>query len=190
MAETKKNSVWADRFLFGAIVQGTVSFVVMGYLLYLSATIPAGEPSPARVVAGGSAGMWMVTGLIGYALVGVLGIAVSALFYHYLEVVKGAPYTGWRNLCAWAHLVVGGGAASIGALWAAFAGLEGGMAQLRGEGAIVHSQILGPIVEPLGALFALALAGFFAGGVGFVTAWFNVWRKERAGGGEEPAAPA
>jgi hypothetical protein len=99
VTERKDRSVWADRFLLGAIVQGTVSFGVMGYLLYLTYTAGEGSASPARVVAGGGAGMWMVTGLIGYALVGVLGIAVSALFYQYLEVTMGAKYTGWRNLC-------------------------------------------------------------------------------------------
>lgn len=189
MAVTKNRSVWADRFLFGAIVQGTVAFVVMGYLLYLNWIAPSGEPTPARVVANGSAGQWFITGLIGYALVGVLGIAVSALFYHYIEVTKGAPYKGWRNYAAWAHLVVGGGFASVAALWAAYGGLEGGLAQLRGEGSIVHSQILGPIAEPLGYLMAISLFGFFAGGVGYVTAWFNVWREERAETrAESPAA--
>lgn len=191
MAETRNRSVWADRFLFGAIVQGTVSFVVMGYLLYLTYITPEGDPSPARVVAGGGAGMWMVAGLIGYALVGVLGIAVSALFYQYLEVTMGAKYAGWRNLCGWAHLVVGGGAASAAALWASFSGLEAGLASIRAgggaEGGAAAHAVLGPIAEPLGYLMAVALLGFFIGGVGFVTAWFDAWRKERAGA--TPAAP-
>jgi hypothetical protein len=164
----------------------------MGYLLYLTYTAGEGDASPARVVAGGGAGMWMVSGLIGYALVGVLGIAVSALFYQYLEVTMGAKYTGWRNLCGWAHLIVGGGAASVAALWAAFSGLEAGLASIRagggGAGSGAAHAILGPIAEPLGYIMAVALLGFFLGGVGYTTAWFDVWRKERAAGKAAPAA--
>ena len=37
---------------------------------------------------------------------------------------------------------------------------------------------------------AVALLGFFIGGVGYVSAWFDVWRKERAERKAAPAAPA
>ncbi len=184
MAQSK----WASRFLAAAMVQGTVAFVIMSVLLYLGLF---GTPAASRVVAAGGAGSWMVVGLIGYALVGVLGIAVSALFYHHLEVTLNAPYVGWRNYAAWAHLLLGGICASAAALLAAWGGYQsgasllppsvGGQCDPANAGACftyVHENILGPLVLPLAGLMGLALLGFFVGGVGYVTAWWAAIRKK------------
>jgi hypothetical protein len=175
--------VWANRFLAGAIVQGTVAFAGMGLLLYMALFT---QPGPARVVASGGAGTWFTVGVIGYGLVGVVGIGLSALFYQYLEVTLGAKYVGWRNLCAWAHLVVGGGASSIGCALAAWGGLQAGIETLPasvgggGQTAAAAHEILGPLVVPLAGLMFAGLMGFFAGGVGYVTAWWDVLKRERA----------
>ncbi len=174
-------SKWAERFLAASIVQGAAAFVLMTVLLYLALF---GVPAASRIVAAGGAGTWLVVGVIGYALVGVLGIAVSALFYEYLEGTLGAPYAGWRNVAAWMHLVLGGAAASAAALVTAYGGYAGGAAllptSLGGGGqtaAWVHENILSPLVIPIAALIALALLGFFIGGVGYATAWMSARKK-------------
>jgi len=174
-------SKWAGRFLAASIVQGGFAFALMAYLLYLGVF---GVPAASRIIAAGGAGTWFFVGLIGYALVGVLGIAVSALFYQYLEVTLGKPYKGWRNAAAWVHLVVGGVAGSAAALLTAWGGYSGGAALLPttlGGGGLtapdVHTSILGPLVVPIAALMAVTLLAFFIGGVGYVTAW---WAARRA----------
>ena len=177
-----QRSIWADRFLGACFLQGLVSFVGMGYLLYLSV---ATTPGPARVVAGGGAGTWFTVGCIGFALIGVLGSGLSSLFYYYIEVIKRAPYTGWRNLFAWGHLVAGVGVSSLGSLLAAWGGLEAGIAALpasAGGGgkdfSYIHENILGPLVIPLAIMMGIGLAGFFAGGVAYGTAWWAAVKKE------------
>lgn len=177
-----ERSVWADRFLAACFLQGAVAFAGMGYLLFLAVTT---TPGPARVVAGGGGGTWFTVGVIGYALIGLLGIGLSALFYHYLEVTLGARCTGWRNWCAWAHLIAGGGASSVGSLIAAWGGLQAGIAALPtsvGGGGqsftYIHANILGPLVLPLAILMFVGLMGFFAGGVGYVSSWWSIAKKE------------
>lgn len=205
MAEQSK---WAGRFVAAAIVQGAVAFAILSLLVGMSALQM--NPSPGRIVAGGdscsvavtvnnttfagtgtatcsSAGMWFVVGMIGYGLVGVMGIAVSALFYQYLESTLGAPYTGWRNITAWIHLLLGGVGASAGCLLMAYGGYMGGAALLPvSSGGLgkntfyVHTNILGPLSPYITGLLGLALLGFFIGGAGYVTAWWAVRRKKAA----------
>lgn len=198
-------SKWAGRFVSAAIIQGGIAFVVMALLLVLS--IPGvANPAPGRIVAGGdfcsvkvtllnttqgailtgtatcsNASNWFIVGMIGYALVGVLGIAVSALFYQYLESTLGSPYSGWRNITAWVHLVLGGGGSSAAALLAAYGGYLGGAALLTGQNpGYVHTNILNPLSLPITVLMALGLFGFFLGGLGYVTAWWAVRKKGKA----------
>ena len=177
-----ERSIWADRFLAACLIEGAVAFAGMGYLLFLSV---ATTPGPARVVAGGGGGTWFTVGLIGFALICVLGCGLSALFYHYIEVTKGLPYSGWRNLFAWGHLIAGVGVSSAGSLLAAWGGLNAGIAALpvsSGGGgrdfAYVHVNILGPLVLPLAIIMGIGLAGFLAGGVAYFTAWWGAVKKE------------
>ena len=195
-------SRWAGRFIGAAIIQGAIAFAILGVLIGISALQM--NPSPGRIVAGGdtcsvtitnqtagtgaatcsSAGMWFVVGMIGYGLVGVLGVAMSALFYQHLEVTLGAVYTGWRNFVAWLHLVLGGVGASAGTLLMAYGGYMGGAALLPvssgglGKNAFyVHTNILNPLAPYITALLGIALLGFFLGGVGYVTAWWSARKK-------------
>ena len=178
----EKRSIWADRFLAACFLQGLASFAGMAYLLFLSVFT---TPGPARVVAGGGGGTWFVMGALGFALIGVLGSGLSALFYYYLEGVKGGTFTGFRALCAWGHLVAGVGVSSIGCLLAAWGGLQAGIAALpasAGGGGqnftYIHENILGPLVVPLAVIMGIGLAGFFGGGLGYFLAWREALAKE------------
>ena len=208
-----EQSTWAGRFVAAAIIQGAIAFVIMSFLVAISVLGALGVaglgPSPGKIVAGGdscsvritnstagtgtatcsNASNWFIVGMIGYALVGVLGIAVSALFYQYLESTLGAPYSGWRNITAWLHLLVGGGGSSAAALLAAYGGYLGGAALLPvGSGGLgqnpgyVHTNILNLLSLPITVLMALGLLGFFLGGVGYVTAWWSLRKKAKASG--------
>jgi len=218
-------SKWAGRFVAAAIIQGAIAFVIMSILVGISVLGALGVgglgPSPGKIVAGGdsctvrttltnnttgavlsgtgscsNASTWFIVGMIGYALVGVLGIAVSALFYQYLESTLGAPYSGWRNITAWVHLAVGGGGSSAAALLAAYGGYLGGAALLPvssgglGQNAgYVHANILNPLSLPITILMALGLLGFFLGGTGYVTAWWSLRKRNRRPEGDKSAEP-
>jgi len=173
-----REAKWAGRFIAGAIVNGAFGFGVMAVLLYLAVL---GRPAASRIVASGGAGTWFVVGMIAYGLVGILGIAVSALFYQYLEGTLEAPYSGWRNLTAWAHLLLGGIGGTAATLLTAYGGYQAGAALLPSDPPVygggqtslwVHVNVLSPLSVPIAALLGVTLLGYFIGGVGYVTAWW------------------
>jgi hypothetical protein len=79
------NLVWTSRFITAAILQGAIIvgltvFMILGEISIL-------EPGVSRVIASGGAGTWFTLGYVMYIVVGVIGVAVSALFYLYIERV-------------------------------------------------------------------------------------------------------
>jgi putative flippase GtrA len=87
-----------------AIVQGALAtantiFWVIGQLGFI-------KPEFSRVIAFGSAGNWFTVGYLSYLIVGVMGVAVTALFYNHIENVLGKPYTGIADKLAWLHLIL------------------------------------------------------------------------------------
>jgi hypothetical protein len=170
-AGSGEKGVWAKRFMAAAIVQGAVvasltAFLVLGQMAF--------KPEISRVIAAGGAGTWFTFGYIMYIIVGVMGVAVSTLFYHYLENVLERRITRIAKALAWVHLVLMnvGAAAAMGLLM--YAGYLGGASMLptdvggRGfNGAQAH-EILVTFVEPISAAILLIIAGIIAGGAGFL----------------------
>ncbi len=170
---------WAGRFIWAAITQGLAftiaTILVLDPLQYVTGT--ADYYSPARVIASGGGGTWFFTGFISWLVVGVIATAVTAIFYYYIEDVKGRVYKGFNNLLAWGHLLfmnVGIAGAMIimsyqGYLagWAATPTSAGGGGLNAGQ---IHEEILGWTTEPIGALILLASIGALLGGLGYVLA--------------------
>lgn len=168
-------SVWARRFIGAALIQGAIMFVLTEILLY--ADFPfSGFVSPENIVAQGSAGTWFTVGFLGYLIVPVVGSGLSALFYHYIEVVMRHPYQGGIQYLAWGHLLIGNlvlGAA-LGLLM--YGGYVGG-SQLFAPtlncpsgstiAVCVHDQILGPLVPIISTLFIVGSLGPLLGGIGY-----------------------
>jgi hypothetical protein len=161
---------WAGRFIWAAVLQGLLAVIV---------TILIIEPlsyfginwyySPSKVIAGGSAGTWLFTGYISYLVVGVIAVAVTAVFYFYIEGVMGKVYGGLTNYLAWAHYIL----MNVGVAGAMFLMMWGGYMGGRGiaEGLTpyqVHVQYLSQLVNPIGAFIILAALGAVLGGLGFI----------------------
>jgi len=171
---------WASRFIVAAIVQGALATVLTLYLVLGQLTFL--KPEVSRVIAFGSAGTWFTVGYALYFIVGVIGVAVTALFYNHIENVLGKPYQGFANFLAWAHLILMN-VGVVGATWLLMvAGYQGGAAMLppevggRGWNAgQVHTNVFYGI--PLGyptwiAVFIIMLAlGAILGGLGYVITW-------------------
>ncbi len=100
-------------------------FIILGQISII-------KPDVSRVIAVGGAGTWFAFGYIMYIVVGVIGVAVSALFYLYLERVLKKQYRDYRGakVAAWIHLILMniGTVAAMGMLM--FAGYAGGAAML------------------------------------------------------------
>ncbi len=170
------DDVWARRFMAAAIVQGAgvaglTIFLVLGQISII-------KPEVSRVIAGGGAGTWFTFGYMIYIVVGVIGVAVSSLFYHYLGVRHDD--NGFRrgaNALAWTHLILMNAGVTVAAALLMLAGYQGGAAMLspdvggRGLDAGQAHEIIAPYVEPIAVSILVLLAGVIAGGAGFLLAY-------------------
>jgi heme/copper-type cytochrome/quinol oxidase subunit 1 len=174
MYSEKYESIWTRRFINAAIIQGAIIvgltvFLVLGQISVL-------KPEVSRVIAAGGAGTWFTFGYLMYVIVGVIGVAVSALFYYYLEKVMGIDYSRSiiAKIMAWIHLLLMniGAAGVMGLLM--YVGYVGGAATLPkivgggGLNAAQAHEIIGPFVEPISAAILVLVTGVLAGGIGFL----------------------
>ncbi|MCL5068687.1 MAG: hypothetical protein M1368_10105 [Thaumarchaeota archaeon] len=169
-------SKWSNRFVWAAIIQGLVATV-----LTVPIVLPWVKPSVAMVMAGGSAGTWFTVGYLTYIMVGVIAVAVTALFYHHFEVDLGKPYKGAANYLAWIHLILMNVGVAAAAYMMMYGGYYGGAALLStAQGGLgqnagwVHVNILAPLVDPIGYAIIVAGIGVLAGGLGYL---INYWRR-------------
>jgi hypothetical protein len=166
----------AGLFLYAAIVQGAIAAVVT-FLGAVGDQIGVLPVAVARVIAGGEAGMWFTVGYLTYLIVGVVAMAVTSLFYFYIETVQGKTYRGAAKALSWIHLVLGNVGVAGAAILAMIGGYLGGAAMqppnFGGMGYTtqqVHVNILQYYQYPVAAFLLVGLLGFFLGGVGYVLA--------------------
>lgn len=165
---TIATNTWSARFMTAAIVQGA-AIVALTAVLVLGQTSFM-KPEVSRVIAAGGAGTWFTFGFVIYMLVGVIGVAVSALFYQSLG-------NRISRVLGWLHLVLMNAGVTAAAGMMMYAGYIGGAAALPeavgGAGfnqGQVH-ELIAPFVEPIGAAILALLAGVLAGGIGYLMAY-------------------
>src|SRR2546426_7898559 len=123
-------SRWAGRFIgltfaLGGVAWLIFTLLVLGNVLAGIGNFPLG-PASSRIVAGGGAGSWFTMGILSFLLVGIGGIGFTAFFYQAIEGTMGVPLTGWRNLGAGIHLVLGGLGSAGASLLMAWGGFPAG----------------------------------------------------------------
>lgn len=168
---------WTGRFIWAAVIQGflatMITLLVLDPLQYI--TGHGSYFSPARVIAGNGAGTWFFAGYISYLVIGVIAMAVTAIFYFYIEGVKGKIYSGFTNVLAWGHLLFMNIGITISMFLMMWGGYIAGWASVpvaAGGGGLnagqIHEQILGNLTEPIGAFILLAAIGALLGGLGYI----------------------
>jgi hypothetical protein len=172
--QQQESSPWTKRFIAAAIIQGAIivgltAFIVLSQISLL-------KPEISRVIAAGGAGTWFTFGYIIYIVVGVIGVAVSALFYYYIEKVLSKQYDSTRvaKALAWSHLILMnvGTTAATGMLM--YAGYLSGAAMLplsvggKGFNQGQAHEILAPFVEPISIAILVLILGVLLGGIGFL----------------------
>lgn len=177
-------SKWSNRFIWAAIIQGIGAVIATAPIIATWIS-----PSVAMVIASGSAGTWFTVGYLSYVMVGVIGVAVTALFYYHFEVNENKPYRGLSNYLAGIHLVLMNAGVAIACGLMMYGGYFAGAGMLStavgGKGWTAeqaHVNVLGALVNPVGYAIALAGIGIVAGGIGFV---YNNYRRTNA-----PKAPS
>jgi hypothetical protein len=176
------HGVWSNRFIISAIIQGaiitglTISIVSIQLLFSSKINIiqflSLSFEGPAK---------WFFLGYIFYMIL-VVAIAVTATFYHHLEIDMRKSIRGFKSVLAWIHLVgmnVGGAATTLTMI---FAGLIGsGILSVitSGVGTSSLSQIqpnVGVMVQfitPISAFAGLLSIGVISGGVTYITTYLQ-----------------
>jgi len=171
-----KPSKLAQLFLYAAIIQGAIA----AFITFLGAfgdQLGLYPVAVARVIASGEAGTWFIMGYVMYIIVGVVAMAVTAIFYFFIETIQGKVYKGTAKALGWTHLILGNVGVAGTAILAMVGGYLGGaamqptqfggMAYTTGQ---VHVHILQFYQQPVAGFLALALIGFVAGGLGYILA--------------------
>jgi len=172
--EQDEPSPWTKRFIAAAIIQGAIVVALTAFLVLSQISLL--KPEISRVIAAGGAGTWFTFGYIIYIVVGVIGVAVSALFYYYIERVLGKQYNATKiaKALAWGHLILMniGTTATTGMLM--YAGYISGAAMLplsvggKGFNQGQAHAILAPFVEPISIAILTLVLGVLLGGIGFL----------------------
>ena len=166
-------SRWATRFVWAAIVQGALGaaltgFFVLGETGYLS-------PPISLLISATIPGIWVALGYFAYIVIGVVGMAVTALFYQYLEVNLKSLYKGKFSALAWLHLILSN-IGILGATWLViYAGYLTGIATLPatlgGMGLSlkeVENSVLARFLMPITAFASVTILGILLGGLGYI----------------------
>lgn len=169
----KNENVWTKRFIAAAIIQGAIVVALTAFLVLSQISIL--KPEISRVIASGGAGTWFTFGYMMYIVVGVIGVAVSSLFYYYLERVRKVQYnTTFAKALAWIHLVLMNIGTSVAMGLMMIAGYLGGASMLpisiggKGINSAQAHEILAPFVEPISMAILVILLGVIAGGLSFL----------------------
>ena len=169
-------SKWATRFVWAAIAQGALSAAITGFLLL--GELGYMNPPVSLIISATVPGVWIALGYLAYLITGVVGMAVTALFYQYLEVNLKSPYQGAAKTFAWLHLVLAN-VGVIGASWSVtYAGYLGGIASLPstlgGQGLSplqVENMIRGDFLMTIVAFGGLSVLGIVCGGLGYILSY-------------------
>ena len=176
------HGVWSSRFIISAIIQGaiitglTISIVSIQILFSSKINIiqflSLSFEGPAK---------WFFLGYIFYMIL-VVAIAVTATFYHHLEIDMGKGIRGFKSVLAWIHLVgmnVGGAATTLAMI---FAGLIGsGILSVITSGASTSSVsqlqpnvgIMVQFIPPISAFAGLLSIGVISGGVTYIATYLQ-----------------
>jgi hypothetical protein len=174
------NGVWSNRFIISAIIQGaiitglTISIVSIQLLFSSKINIiqflSLSFEGPAK---------WFFLGYIFYMIL-VVAIAVTATFYHHLEIDMRKSIPGIKSVLAWIHLIgmnVGGAATTLTMI---FAGLIGsGILSVITGGTSSVSQlqpnvgIMVQFIPPISAFAGLLSLGVISGGIAYITTYLQ-----------------
>jgi hypothetical protein len=179
--EEAGGSIWSDRFLKSAIVQGSIVTglaitFVLGQMIYSSSALNIIQflslsfEGPAK---------WLFLGYTLYIILAVT-IATTTLFYNHFEVNLHKSIRRYRSLLAWVHLIgmnVGGSCVTITMIFAGLIGsgifavvTSGGVAtQLKS-----NTEIMVQFILPISVFAAILITGVIAGGIVFITNDFGM----------------
>lgn len=172
VSDKKRPSVWGNRFVLCAIIQGavitglTVALVLMQAIfsdVSLIEFLSLSLDGPAK---------WFFFGYFMYITL-VVSIAICAIFYTHLESNLGRPIRGNKKYLVWAQLIGMnvGGVATILLIITGFVG-AGFVNFVEGEKSQTQN-IMEFVKLPITALALVFGCGIIAGGIAYITTYVS-----------------
>ena len=168
------SSVWSNRFIIAAIVQGAV---ITGLTLtFVAAQILTSGTNIIEFLSLSFEGpsKWIFLGYIFYMIL-IVSIATTSVFYNHFEVNMQRTIRGFGSALAWVHLIgmnVGGATVTLTMI---YAGLVGsgiiGIITSGGNNAVElkpNIQVLEQFIVPISAFAMILVIGLIAGGLTFL----------------------
>ena len=165
------SSVWSNRFIIAAIVQGAV---ITGLtLVFVAAQILTSGTNIIEFLSLSFEGpaKWIFLGYIFYMIL-IVSIATTSVFYNHFEVNMQRTIRGFGSVLAWVHLIgmnVGGATVTLTMI---YAGLVGsgiiGIIMSAGNNAVElkpNTQVLEQFIVPISVFAMILVIGLIAGGL-------------------------
>jgi hypothetical protein len=173
------HSIWSNRFIISAIIQGAIitgltTSIVSIQILFSSKVniiqfLSLSFEGPAK---------WFFLGYIFYMIL-VVAIAVTATFYHHLEIDMRKRIRGFKSVLVWIHFVgmnLGGAATTLTMI---FAGLIGsGILSVITSGASASQlqpnvAVMVQFIPPISAFAGVLSIGVIAGGIAYIITYLQ-----------------
>jgi hypothetical protein len=168
------SSMWSNRFIIAAIVQGAV---ITGLTLaFVAAQILTSGTNIIEFLSLSFEGpaKWIFLGYIFYMIL-IVSIATTSVFYNHFEVNMQRTIRGFGSVLAWFPLIgmnVGGASVTLTMI---YAGLVGsgiiGIIMSSGNNAVElkpNTQVLEQFIVPISAFAMILVIGLIAGGLTFL----------------------
>lgn len=168
VSDKKRPSVWGNRFVLSAIIQGAiitgftvaliliqVVFADVSLIQFLSLSLDG----PAK---------WFFFGYFMYITL-VVVIAITAIFYNHLEANLNRQVRGNKRYLAWCQIIginVGGATTTILMMLAGIVGA--GFVDFATGGGGANSEIMNVVKMPITAFTLIFAAGMIAGGIAYI----------------------
>jgi hypothetical protein len=166
--------LWSKKFFLAYAAQGMLVLLATFILFILGSLFLV--PSPAMVIASGSAGTWLTVGYLAYIAM-TLYLGVSAFIYYMLEGKVPAASKKRYDLFATLHFTLANVGIFVTCMLLMYAGYVGGAALLpasSGGGGLtpmqVHSQLLGSYPAPIAVFVGITMLGVACGFASYCTA--------------------
>src|SRR5918994_975709 len=176
------SSVWSNRFIISAIVQGAV---ITGLTLaFVAAQILTSGTNIIEFLSLSFEGpaKWIFLGYIFYMIL-IVSIATTSVFYNHFEVNMQRTIRGFGSVLAWVHLIgmnVGGATVTLTIAYAGLIG-SGVIDTILSGGNITelkpNTLIMEQFIIPISIFAAVLVIGLIAGGLSFLLNYLGSKKK-------------
>lgn len=168
VSDKKRPSVWGNRFVLSAIIQGAVITGLTVALILIQAIFADTSLIEFMSLSIEGPAKWFFFGYFMYITL-VVAIAITAIFYNHLETNLNRQVRGNKKQFAWVQLVgmnIGGAATTILMMLAGLVGA--GFVDFAIGNESTSSEIMNAVEIPITGFALVFAGGIIAGGIAYI----------------------